>query len=114
LTFNDYLNETITGQLHKEFPKSEAIFNIDEKPNKIILNVVLVPYKDRHKGKGNKFMHRLIDLAKEKGKDIYLNASDMYSEETDMKVDDLVKWYKSLGFTPTNNFKLNKEMVYRV
>jgi hypothetical protein len=31
-----------------------------------------------------------------------------------MKVDDLVKWYKSLGFKPTKDFKLTKEMVYKV
>ena len=114
MTFYDYLNETIKGKLHKEFSKSDAIFNIDEKSDKIILNIVLVPYKDRHKGKGTKFMQRLIELAKEKSKDIYLNASDMYAEESDMKVQELVNWYKSLGFKPTNNFKLNKEMVYKV
>jgi GNAT superfamily N-acetyltransferase len=114
LTFNDYINETIVGQLYKEFPKSETIFNIDEKKDKLILNIVLVPFKQRNKGKGTKFMKRLIDLAKEKGKDIILYASDAYAEDTDMKVDDLVKWYKKLGFKPTSNFKLNKEMIYKV
>jgi predicted GNAT family acetyltransferase len=114
LTFNDFINETVTGQLSKEFPKSEAIFNIDEKPNKIILNIVLVPFKERNKGKGKKFMNRLIEIAKEKNKDIILYASGAYAEDTDMQVEDLVQWYKRLGFKETKDFKLNKEMVYKV
>jgi hypothetical protein len=114
MTFYDYLNETVKGTLFKEFPKTETIFNIDERPDKIILNIVLVPFKKRNKGKGTKFMHRLIEIAEENDKDIYLYASDMYAEESDMKVEDLVKWYKSLGFKPTKDFKLNKEMVYKV
>ena len=113
MTFYDYLNETVTGALHKEFPKSEVISNIDEKSDKIVLNVVLVPFKKRRKGLGTKFMKKLIELANKEKKDIYLNASDMYAEDEDMKVQDLVKWYKSLGFEETKNFKLNKEMVYK-
>ena len=100
--------------LSKEFDKTEAIFNIDEKSDKIILNIVVVPYKNRNQKKGTKFMKRLIEVAKEKGKDIYLYASDMYAEPDDMKVDDLVKWYKKLGFKETKDFSLTKEMVYRV
>ena len=50
MTFYDYLNETVKGTLFKEFPKTETIFNIDERPDKIILNIVLVPFKKRNKG----------------------------------------------------------------
>jgi len=102
----------VQNMLVKEFPRTEAIFNIDEKDDKIILNIVVIPYKERRKGKGTKFMKRLQEIAQEKGKDIYLNASDMYSEEDDMKVKDLIKWYKKLGFRESN--KLNNEMVYKV
>ena len=104
--------ETVKGTLTKEFPRTEAIFNIDEKSDRIILNIVLVPFKDRRKGKGTSFMKRLIELAEEKNKDIYLNASDMYAEDSDMNKDQLIKWYESLGFKTTN--KLNSEMVYKV
>ena len=114
-TFTDFLIEgKVSNILLKEFPRTETIFNIDEKSDKIILNVVVVPYKVRKQGKGTKFMKRLIEIAREKNKDLYLNVSDMYADENDPKKDDLYKWYKKLGFKETNNFKLNGEMMYKV
>ena len=122
MSYLDYLIEdksTQKGQsiqriLTTEFPKSEIIFNIDEKLDKIYLNVVLVPFKKRKQGKANKFMKRLKELAKEYKKDIYLNVSDAYAEENDPKRGELFNWYTRLGFQKTKNFKLNQEMVYKV
>ena len=113
--FKDFLIEgTVSQILSSEFSKQDAIFNIHETHDKIMLNIIVVPFKVRKQGKGTKFMKRLQELAKEKNKDIYLNVSDAYAEENDPKVNELYKWYKKLGFQPTNNFKLNKEMVYKV
>jgi GNAT superfamily N-acetyltransferase len=114
LTFNDYLNESLVYKLNKEFPKPGYIFRIHDRGKDLYLDIILVPYKDRGKGKGTKFLKRLIELAKEEGKDIYLNVSDMYAEDDNLKGDDLVNFYKKFGFKPTKNFKLNKEMVYKV
>ncbi len=121
MSYLDYLIEDKSTQrdqsiqriLTTEFPKSEIIFNIDEKLDKIYLNVVLVPFKKRKQGKANKFMKRLKELAKEYKKDIYLNISDAYAEENDPKRDELLAWYTRLGFQKTKNFKLNQEMVYK-
>jgi len=114
-TFTDFLTEgKISNILLKEFPRTETIFNIDEKQNKIILNVIVVPYKIRKQGNGTKFMKRLIELAKEKNKDLYLNISEMYADEGDPHFNELYNWYKKLGFKETKNFKLNKEMVYKI
>jgi len=112
--FKDFLTESVTNRLLKEFDKKDVIFNIHEASDKIVLNIVVVPFKVRKQGKGTKFMKRLIEVAKDKNKDIYLNVSDAYAEDTDPKVNDLIKWYKKLGFQETENFKINKEMVYRV
>ncbi len=113
--FKDFLIEkTVSNILNSEFSKSETIFNIHETSDKIILNIIVVPAKVRKQGKGTKFMKRLIELAKEKNKDLYLNVSDMYSDEGDPKANELIKWYKKLGFKETKDFKLTKEMVYNV
>ena len=113
--FKDFLIEGKVSQiLSSEFSKEDAIFNIHETPDKIMLNIIVVPFNARKQGKGTKFMKRLIEVAKEKNKDLYLNVSDAYAEKNDPKADDLFKWYKKLGFRPTSNFKLNKEMVYEV
>ena len=90
---------TVQSQLMKEFmTQKKVIFNADEDDKNIHLNVVVVPEEMRRKGQGTKFMNRLKELAKEQGKTVTLNVSDMYAEEGDPKADDLEKWYKSLGF----------------
>ena len=98
LTFEEYLTEnTINAKLRKEFGDSVR-FNVQENDSRIILSILVVPYKERNKGIGSKFMRSLIKYAKEANKNIYLTPDDSYAEPEDMNKAQLTKWYKSFGF----------------
>jgi len=78
------------------------------------LQMVLVPYKLRNKKLGTEFMKELIKLAKEEQRDIFLTPDDSYQEPGDMTKTDLIKWYKSLGFTKKrkDDFRSMDTMCY--
>ena len=82
--------------LKKEFPNTP--FKLSENKDYIALAIFVVKFKDRRNGIGTKFMKRLIELAKESEKDIFITPTDDYSEETDMDKEELIKWYEKLGF----------------
>ena len=87
---------SIQRELKNEFPN--VIFNSNEDESKFELNVVLVPFKDRNKGMGTKFMKRLVQLGKKNNKNLYLTPDDAYSEEGEMNKQQLTDWYESFGF----------------
>jgi GNAT superfamily N-acetyltransferase len=105
ISFKEYLpeSESVRAKLLKKYPKTQVHFLADETPDNVFLKMVLVPYKKRRKGIGTKFMKDLIKYAKEQNKSITLVPSDLYSEENDMDVNQLRKWYKSLGFKETGD-----------
>ena len=98
LTFEEYLTEsTVNAKLRKDFADTVR-FNMQENDSRIILSILVVPYKERNKGLGSKFMCSLIKYAKEANKNIYLTPDDSYAEPEDMNKTQLTKWYKSFGF----------------
>jgi GNAT superfamily N-acetyltransferase len=107
LSFREYLpeSESVRARLLKKYPKTEVHFLADEDDKNIFLKMILVPYKKRRQGIGTKFMKDLIALAKEKGKTVTLVPSDLYAEEGDMDINQLKRWYKSLGFKETGDPK---------
>jgi len=107
ISFREYLpeSESVRAKLLKKYPKTEVHFLADESSDNVHLKMILVPYKKRKKGIGTKFMKDLIQYAKEQNKTVTLVPSDLYSDEGDMDINQLKKWYKSLGFKETGDFK---------
>lgn len=110
MTFKSVIeNTSIEYILRKEFP--DIVFNANESDTMFELNILIVKYKERHKGKGSKFMKRLLELAREKNKTIALRPDDSYAEKDDMNTKQLKDWYKKLGFIE-RKYK-NFTMIYR-
>ena len=114
-----HLQESVKQKIQSKYPlpskennPNSVVSKIEETPNEVYLGMVLVPYKNRNKKIGTKFMKDLIKIAKQENKDIRLNVSDMYSDDNDMKEKDLIKWYKSFGFEMIDNYK--KEMILKL
>ena len=113
--FREYLSESsIRSVLIKEFPKETLHFLIEETPESITLNLLLVPFKKRNQGIGTKFMKRLVELADKYGKTIYLTPTDVYMEPSDMGLEKLTKWYKKFGFKENRNRNENKNLLKRI
>jgi GNAT superfamily N-acetyltransferase len=115
ISFQELLeNKSVRSQLQSLYPmgpNSDVLFKIQETPDELYLGMVLVPAKKRGKGLADKFMKKMIQLAKENGlKRIRLNVSDAYSD--DMSNEDLIKWYKKYGFKLVN--KTTNEMILKL
>ena len=108
---NELQGKSINKILKKEF---NVPFKLTENDEFIHLMILVVPFKQRSEGIGNKFMKRLIELAKEQKKDIFLSPSDEYGEKEDMNKAQLIKWYKKLGFVnkKKSDFRSQNTMVF--
>ena len=111
LILNELKGKSINAILKREF---NIPFKLTEHEDYVVLMIVVVPYKERNKGIGNKFMKRLIELSIEQNKDIFITPSGEYSEPEDMKKGALIKWYKGLGFVnkKKSDFRSQNTMVY--
>ncbi len=117
LSFKDILMESgVKKTIKREFP--EVRFNLEEHDhpdgNFIVLNIVVVKYKERSKGTGTEFMRRLVELADQEQEDIFLSADDSYAEKDGMNKKMLIKWYKKFGFKdkPKSEQRNKNTMVY--
>ena len=97
LNFSSMLLESsVKNIMKREFPDIRMIISEDE--DYVVLGVVLVHHTERKKGKATEFMLRLIEVAEQERKDIFLTPDDGYSSKGDMSTAQLTKWYKKLGF----------------
>ena len=97
-------NDSTEMKLRKKFPEVRLV--MEETPKYVIINVFLIQEKRRHKGEAKAFMKYLIDICKGK-QDIYLSASDVYGGN----LDELNKFYKSLGFVKNKNKMIKEDLV---
>jgi len=106
------LESSVKTILKREFP--EIRFHMTENSDFITLDIIVVQYKERKQGKANEFMRRLIELAKQEQKDIFLTPDDSYAEKNGMNKSKLTKWYKKLGFKPKekSDFRSRNLMCY--
>lgn len=102
---------SIDQQLKSEF---SIPFKLIENSEFMVLQIVVVPWKQRNTGIGNKFMKRLIQLAKKVQKDVFISPDDGYAEKEDMSKAQLIKWYKKLGFKnkAKSDFRSQNTMCY--
>ncbi len=111
------INEINGVSVNKILKKEFSIpFKLTENDEFIHLMIFVVHFGERGKGIGNKFMKRLISLAKEQNKDIFLSPDDSYGEKEDMNKTQLIKWYKRLGFVnkKKSDFRSQNTMVFYV
>ena len=108
---NELNGKSINSILKKEF---SIPFKLIENEEFLELMIVVVPWKQRGTGIGKKFMKRLIELAEEQNKDIFLSPDDSYSEPEDMNKGELSKWYTKLGFKKKekSDFRSHNTMCY--
>ncbi len=111
-----FIESSINDKLRNEFP--DVRFNMSKIRTQkgenpwVELMIVVVPYKDRNSGIGNKFMKRLIELSKEAGVDIFLTPDDSYAEKENMSKSQLIKWYKKLGFEKKRKDDFRSQNTY--
>ena len=103
-------NTNINKTLLREF--DNVPFKLTENDEFMVLMIFVVKFDDRHQGVGSKFMKRLIELAKEANKDIFLSPSDEYAEKSDMNKNQLIKWYKKLGFKKKQKSDFRSQNTY--
>jgi hypothetical protein len=103
--------------LKKEFP--DVIHQIigplaptDNENGYYRLQMIVVPFKKREHQLGTKFMKRFVQLAKKENRDIMLSPSADYQEPGEMTKNDLIKWYKSLGFVKKHRDDFRSQDTY--
>ena len=106
---NELKGTSIDRILKAEF---KIPFKLTENDEFLVLMIVVVPWKKRNEGIGNKFMKRLIQLAKEQNKDIFLTPDDSYAEKEDMSKAKLIKWYTKLGFKKKERSDFRSQNTY--
>ncbi|MEA2022435.1 MAG: hypothetical protein U9N08_08170 [Candidatus Caldatribacteriota bacterium] len=108
------IESSIKNILKREYP--EIRFNMSEYDDYVELNILVVQYNQRKTGKATQFLERLIQLAHQEQKDIFLTPDDGYAEEDGMKKPQLIKWYKKLGFKnkQKSDFRSRNTMCYYV
>ncbi len=109
MKFNEYLNnlteaKSIETSLRHKFPEVRLVMT--EEPNYVIIKTFLIQAKRRGHGEAAAFMKYLVKICKN-NKDIYLSASDVYGAD----IDELKKFYSSLGFVKNTNSKIKEDLV---
>lgn len=77
-----------------------------------VLSMMIVPFKEREKGLATKYILEFIKLAKKETLDIFLTPDDGYQEKDGMTKNDLIKWYKKLGFKKKRKDDFREQHTY--